>query len=66
MRFESRGIGKRHGPRGRMIASEQVGDIRNTLTFFPQQDEADGERIGVWCASTEGSMSATQPVLKLA
>ena len=55
MRFDYRGFGESEGHKCRLIPWEQVEDIRNAITFTQQQDEVDGERIGLWGASSGGA-----------
>jgi len=55
MRFDYRGFGESEGTGCRLIPLEQVEDIRNAITFMQQQDEVDGERIGLWGASSGGA-----------
>ena len=49
--FDYRGFGESEGERGRLIPSEQVRDIRNSITFMETLDQADPERIGLWGTS---------------
>jgi uncharacterized protein len=53
--FDYRGFGKSEGTRGRLVPSEQVTDIRNTLTFLQGLDQVDSNRIGVWGTSYGGA-----------
>jgi len=55
MRFDYRGFGESEGVKCRLIPQEQVEDIRCAITFIQQQDEVDGERIGLWGASSGGA-----------
>ena len=55
MRFDYRGSGESEGHKCRLIPLEQVEDIRNAIAFMQQQDEVDGERIGLWGASSGGA-----------
>ena len=57
--FDYRGFGESEGPRGRLIAWEQVADIRNAITFLQAQPEIDAERIGVWGTSYGGAHAPT-------
>lgn len=53
--FDYRGFGESEGPRGRLIAWEQVHDIRNAITFMQAQAEVDEDRIGLWGTSYGGA-----------
>ncbi len=53
--FDYRGFGESEGPRGRLIAWEQVHDIRNAITFMQAQTEVDAGRIGLWGTSFGGA-----------
>ena len=55
MRFDYRGFGESQGPQCRLIPLEQAEDIRSAITFMQQQDEVDGERIGLWGPSSGGA-----------
>jgi alpha-beta hydrolase superfamily lysophospholipase len=55
MRFDYRGFGESEGPECRLIPLEQVEDIRNAITCMQQQDEVDGDSIGLWGASSGGA-----------
>ncbi len=48
--FDYRGFGQSEGERGR-LPSDQVRDIRNSVTFMETLDEVDPERIGLWGTS---------------
>ena len=49
--FDYRGFGESEGPAGRLIASRQVEDIRNSVTFLRTLPEVDPERVGLWGTS---------------
>ena len=49
--FDYRGFGTSEGQRGRLLALEQVEDIRNAVTYVRTRSEADPERIGLWGTS---------------
>jgi dipeptidyl aminopeptidase/acylaminoacyl peptidase len=53
--FDYHGFGESEGPRGRLIAMEQVRDIRNAITFLQSRPEVDAERIGLWGTSYGGA-----------
>jgi dienelactone hydrolase len=53
--FDYHGFGESEGPRGRLIAMEQVRDIRNAITFLQNWPEVDAERIGLWGTSYGGA-----------
>lgn len=53
--FDYRGFGESEGPRGRLIAREQVVDIRNAITFLQCQPQVDPQRIGLWGTSYGGA-----------
>lgn len=53
--FYHRGLGESEGPRGRVIAREQVEDIRNAVTFLQTVPEVDPERIGLYGTCMGGS-----------
>jgi len=57
--FDYRGFGESEGERGRLVASEQVKDIRNSITFMETLDEVDPERIGLW-GTSYGAANAIQ------
>lgn len=49
--FDYRGFGTSEGQRGRLLAPEQVVDIRNAVTFLGTRTEVNAERIGLWGTS---------------
>ncbi len=49
--FDYRGFGTSEGQRGRLLALEQVEDIRNAVTYVRTRSEVDPERIGLWGTS---------------
>lgn len=49
--FDYRGFGGSDGPRGRLLWSRQVEDIRNSVTFLRTVPEVDPQRIGLWGTS---------------
>jgi fermentation-respiration switch protein FrsA (DUF1100 family) len=53
--FDYRGYGGSEGPKWRLMALEQVDDIRNAITWLEAQPEIDVERIGVWGTSNGGA-----------
>ena len=53
--FDYRGFGGSEGPKWRIIASEQLQDIRNAVTWLEAQPEIDPERIGIWGTSNGGA-----------
>ncbi len=53
--FDYRGFGGSDGPKWRIMALEQVDDIRNAMTFFENQPEVDPDRIGLWGTSNGGA-----------
>lgn len=52
--FDYRGFGGSEGPKWRIMALEQVDDIRNAITWLEAQPEVDPEKIGVWGTSNGG------------
>jgi len=59
LRFDYRGFGESEGPEYRLIPLEQVGDIRNAITFMQQQAEVDSSRIGLWGAGCLGGANSS-------
>ena len=53
--FDYRGFGGSEGPKWRIMALEQIDDIRNAITFLEAQAEVDPDRIGVWGTSNGGA-----------
>jgi len=53
--FDYRGFGGSEGPKWRIMALEQIDDIRNAITWLEAQPEVDAERIGVWGTSNGGA-----------
>jgi dipeptidyl aminopeptidase/acylaminoacyl peptidase len=53
--FDYRGFGGSEGPKWRIMALEQVDDIRNAITWLETQPEVDPERIGLWGTSNGGA-----------
>ncbi len=53
--FDYRGFGGSEGTKWRIIASEQLQDIRNAITWLESQPEIDPERIGIWGTSNGGA-----------
>ncbi len=49
--FDYRGFGTSEGQRGRLLALEQVEDIRNAVTYVRTRSEVDPERLGLWGTS---------------
>jgi dienelactone hydrolase len=49
--FDYRGFGTSEGQRGRLLALEQVEDIRNAVTYVRTRSEIEPERIGLWGTS---------------
>jgi len=56
--FDYRGFGGSEGPKWRVMALEQVDDIRNAITWLEVQPEVDPERIGLW-GTSNGSAHVT-------
>lgn len=55
MGFDYRGFGGSEGPKWRIMAMEQIDDIRNALTWLEAQAEVDADRIGIWGTSNGGA-----------
>lgn len=53
--FDYRGFGGSEGPKWRIMALEQVDDIRNALTWLEAQPEVDARRLGIWGTSNGGA-----------
>jgi predicted acyl esterase len=53
--FDYRGFGGSEGPKWRIMALEQIDDIRNAITFLEAQPEVDPERVGIWGTSNGGA-----------
>lgn len=53
--FYHRGLGESEGPRGRIIAREQVEDIRNAMTYLQTVAEVNPDRIGLYGTCMGGS-----------
>jgi dienelactone hydrolase len=53
--FDYRGFGGSEGTKWRIIADEQLQDIKNAVTWFEAQPEIDPERIGIWGTSNGGA-----------
>ncbi len=53
--FDYRGFGGSEGTKWRIIANEQLQDIRNALTWLEAQPEIDPERLGIWGTSNGGA-----------
>jgi dipeptidyl aminopeptidase/acylaminoacyl peptidase len=49
--FDYRGFGTSEGQRGRLLAPDQIEDIRNAVTYLSTRPEVDAERIGLWGTS---------------
>ncbi len=49
--FDYRGFGTSEGQRGRLLAPDQVEDIRNAVTYARTRTEVDPGRIGLWGTS---------------
>ena len=49
--FDYRGFGTSEGQRGRLLAPEQIEDIRNAVTYVRTRSEVDPDRIGLWGTS---------------
>jgi pimeloyl-ACP methyl ester carboxylesterase len=54
LRFDYRGCGESEGPRGRVIAMEEVADARNAVTYMADRPEVDPSRIAL-CGSSLGA-----------
>ncbi|MES1263314.1 MAG: alpha/beta fold hydrolase, partial [Peristeroidobacter soli] len=57
--FDFRGFGDSEGPKWRVIASEQVQDIRNAITWLEAQPEVNPQRLGIWGTSNGGAHVVT-------
>lgn len=68
--FDYRGFGGSEGTKWRIIADEQLQDIKNAVTWFEAQPEIDPERIGIWGTSNGGAhivaAAAADPRVKCA
>jgi uncharacterized protein len=53
--FDYRGFGGSEGPKWRIIASEQLQDIYNAVTWLEAQPEIDPQRLGIWGTSNGGA-----------
>ncbi|MBI2963730.1 MAG: alpha/beta fold hydrolase [Deltaproteobacteria bacterium] len=53
--FDYRGFGGSEGPKWRIMALEQIDDIRNAITWLEAQPEVDAQKIGVWGTSNGGA-----------
>lgn len=53
--FDYRGFNGSEGPKWRIMALEQIDDIRNAITFLEAQPEVDPERLGIWGTSNGGA-----------
>lgn len=53
--FDYRGFGGSEGSKWRIIASEQLEDIRNAVTWLEAQPEIDPARLGIWGTSNGGA-----------
>ena len=53
--FDYRGFGGSEGTKWRVMAHEQIEDIRNAITFFETLAEVDPARIGIWGTSNGGA-----------
>ena len=53
--FDYRGFGGSEGTKWRIIADEQLQDIRNAVTWLEAQPEVDPERLGIWGTSNGGA-----------
>ncbi len=49
--FDYRGFGTSEGQRGRLLAPDQVEDIRNAVTYARTRTEVDPDRVGLWGTS---------------
>lgn len=61
--FDYRGFGGSEGTKWRIIASEQLEDIRNAVTWLEAQPEVDPERLGIWGTSNGGAHVAAAAAL---
>ncbi|NNL84045.1 MAG: alpha/beta fold hydrolase [Myxococcales bacterium] len=68
--FDYRGFGGSEGTKWRIIADEQLQDIKNAVTWFEARPEIDPERIGIWGTSNGGAhivaAAAADPRVKCA
>ena len=53
--FDYRGFGGSEGPKWRIMALEQIDDIRNAITWLAAQAEVQTDRIGIWGTSNGGA-----------
>ena len=53
--FDYRGFGGSEGTKWRIVASEQLDDIRNAVTWLEAQPEIDPARLGIWGTSNGGA-----------
>jgi acetyl esterase/lipase len=53
--FDYRGYGGSEGTKWRIMAMEQIEDIRNAITYLEAQPEADPDRLGIWGTSNGGA-----------
>ena len=56
--FDYRGFGGSEGPKWRVMALEQLDDIRNAITWLEMQPEVAPQRIGLW-GTSNGSAHVT-------
>ena len=59
LRFDYRGCGDSEGERGRVIATEEVADARNAVTYMAERADVDPEAIAL-CGSSLGGGVAIQ------
>lgn len=57
--FDYRGFGGSEGTKWRIVAWEQIQDIRNAITWLEAQPEVDPERLGIWGTSNGGAHVVT-------
>lgn len=57
--FDYRGYGGSEGTKYRIMAMEQIEDIRNAITFFETLPEVNADRIGIWGTSNGGAHIVT-------
>lgn len=57
--FDYRGYGGSEGTKYRIMAMEQIEDIRNAITYFETLAEVDADRIGIWGTSNGGAHIVT-------
>lgn len=57
--FDYRGYGGSEGTKYRIMAMEQIEDIRNAITFFETLPEINVDRIGIWGTSNGGAHIVT-------